>query len=117
MIFQVRSKLSSFSKANSTVLLSANFCWSLLAIAGFLSFFSASAIATVEPEIQRSSVHLAQNQSAQESAQKQAKQLLQQGSAYFQQRQWQQAEAFWQDALKLYRQVKDRAGEGRVLGN
>jgi tetratricopeptide (TPR) repeat protein len=46
-----------------------------------------------------------------------ADQLFQQGIQQFQTSQFEAALQSWETALKLYRQIKDRLGEGQSLGN
>lgn len=57
---------------------------------------------------------LAQTQDARKA---QADRLLQQGLKQYQTSQFTSAIQPWQQALKLYREIKDRRGEGQTLGN
>ena len=51
------------------------------------------------------------------SKKKEADRLLNQGTELFQGSQFEEALKSWQQALKLYREIKDRQGEGNALGN
>ena len=51
------------------------------------------------------------------SKQKEADRLLEQGRTQFKVSQFEAASQFWQQALRLYREIKDRKGEGNALGN
>ena len=46
-----------------------------------------------------------------------ADQLLQQGLEQYQASKFAAAKQFWQQALKIYREIEDRRGEGQALGN
>ena len=52
-----------------------------------------------------------------EEEKKEADRLLQQGIQQYQVSQFEAALQSWQQSLKLYREIKDRLGEGQSLGN
>jgi tetratricopeptide (TPR) repeat protein len=77
----------------------------------------ALSLATPLPPVPGLSLPALTQTSTKSAAKAEADRLLQQGIEQFQTSQFEAALQSWQQALKLYREIKDRLGEGAALGN
>jgi tetratricopeptide (TPR) repeat protein len=77
----------------------------------------ALSLATPLPPVPGLSLPALTQTSTKSAAKAEADRLLQQGIEQFQTSQFEAALQSWQQALKLYRQLQDRRGEGNALGN
>ena len=79
----------------------------ILLLASVLMLFSCVPVLFFTPQV------VAQSQDGKIKAD----QLLQQGLEQYQASKFAAAKQFWQQALKIYREIEDRRGEGQALGN
>ncbi len=83
----------------------------------FFALFTATASRSFPPNLVeqlRTSQVLAQTTDTRKTA---AQRLLNQGTKQFQSHQFEATKQSWQQALFIYRELKDRSGEGKVLNN